>query len=797
MAIKKITGTAGNDSLVGSAGFDNDIDGLGGNDTLIGQAGNDTLRGGLGADSMVGGNGNDTYYVDDVGDKVVEGTGASSGIDTVFTSLAAYTLGANVENGLVWNRTLGAALTGNTLNNALTGGVGNDTLDGGAGNDTLDGGAGADLMKGGTGNDVYYVDSASDVVTELANQGTDLVNTSLAYYQLGANLEAVAVVNEIDPFGNIRDVKLVGNAVGNSFTGGAGNDTIDGGSGADTMRGGLGGDLYYVDNVNDVVIESIDGGNDQVNTSLAYYKAADNIDTVTVWNRNTGSQLVAHDQGMALYGNGGADTLTGGAGQDDLFGQVGNDVLDGSAGADYMWGGGGNDTYYVDNANDVVVERVGQGTADTIYTNAAVYQLSDYIEIANVWHNDIGGKLVANNTGSQLNGSIGVDTLIGGTAGDILNGGSGGDYMQGGLGGDVYFVDNISDIVIENAGEGGDIVHSSLTTYTLAANVDSLDFQDIYSTANLSFTGNDLDNEIVGANGNDTIHGGAGNDRLIEGNYAGATGNDVYYGDAGNDQLMAGTGNDTMYGGTGDDTFYIYDEGDVVIEYANEGNDIVWSTLGLIDLNNASFANIENARAGGPFEGVPGAPLWVNSVLIGNAGDNALYGGTGADTLRGGSGNDYLAGQYGNDWFDGGTGNDFLYGGLSQSPRSFGSDTYVFGSGYGNDTVQDLGYDPTTPLDKETPPTVPEIDILRLLGASTLPSSVTFNRLGASGNDLIVKYNNDASSSLTWANFFLGGNANTSLYRCERIEFESGAPGWDLSTVAGMNQFISTQVHVI
>ena len=57
-----------------------------------------------------------------------------------------------------------------------------------AGNDMLDGGTGNDTMIGGAGNDTYVVDAAGDVVTELAGQGTDTVQSSVSY-TLGANVE--------------------------------------------------------------------------------------------------------------------------------------------------------------------------------------------------------------------------------------------------------------------------------------------------------------------------------------------------------------------------------------------------------------------------------------------------------------------------------------------------------------------------------------------------------------------------------------------------------------------------------
>src|SRR5262249_48872483 len=98
-----IYGGADNDTLRGDAGVDtlsgdigNDIL-LGGadNDVLWGQAGDDTRDGGAGADWMAGGAGNDTYNVDNSMDNVIENPG--EGIDTVHSTLAAYTLAANVE----------------------------------------------------------------------------------------------------------------------------------------------------------------------------------------------------------------------------------------------------------------------------------------------------------------------------------------------------------------------------------------------------------------------------------------------------------------------------------------------------------------------------------------------------------------------------------------------------------------------------------------------------------------------------------------------------------------------------
>jgi hypothetical protein len=80
------------------------------------------LNGGTGADGMTGGDGSDIDYVDSASasDAVVEtnATASTGGSDTVYSSLEAYTLSDNVENGRILATGV-AALTGNGLNNTL------------------------------------------------------------------------------------------------------------------------------------------------------------------------------------------------------------------------------------------------------------------------------------------------------------------------------------------------------------------------------------------------------------------------------------------------------------------------------------------------------------------------------------------------------------------------------------------------------------------------------------------------------------------------------------------------------
>jgi Ca2+-binding RTX toxin-like protein len=179
----QLAGTAhkgiGNDLaniIMGNTALANELQGLAGNDTLTGGEGNDTLKGGSGVDSMIGGLGNDIYYADDANDIAEETTaGAAGGTDTVFSTAASYTLGANVEI----LRLQGAgdlAGTGNGLNNRIFGNGGANLIQGLAGADRLEGGNGGDTLAGGQDNDTMSGGSGADLFRfAAANTGVDTI----------------------------------------------------------------------------------------------------------------------------------------------------------------------------------------------------------------------------------------------------------------------------------------------------------------------------------------------------------------------------------------------------------------------------------------------------------------------------------------------------------------------------------------------------------------------------------------------------------------------------------------------
>ena len=372
-------------SAVSAAGnaLDNVLTGNAASNTLTGGAGNDTLDGGLGTDTMVGGLGNDIYVVNVGTDVTTEN--ANEGIDTVRSDVTR-TLAANFENLTLTGSGVTNG-TGNTLDNVLTGNAANNTLTGDAGNDTLDGGLGVDSLVGGAGDDIYFVDVATDVVTEKANGGMDTVH-SAATWTLANNLENLTLtgVLAINGTGNGADNLLTGNSANNTLTGGAGNDRLDGGAGIDTLVGGAGNDIYVVDVAADVVTEAANAGTDTVLSGVTLTLTSANLEHLTL----TGTSAI-NGTGNAL-----ANALTGNTADNVLTGAAGNDTLDGGAGADTLAGGVGNDTYVLGRGYGAELLQENDATAG----NTDVVQFLAGISSEQIWLRQVGTDLQVSIIGS-------------------------------------------------------------------------------------------------------------------------------------------------------------------------------------------------------------------------------------------------------------------------------------------------------------------------------------------------------------------------------------------------------------
>uniref|UniRef100_A5W572 Animal heme peroxidase n=3 Tax=Gammaproteobacteria TaxID=1236 RepID=A5W572_PSEP1 len=371
------------------------------------------------------------------------------------------TNGANTLTGGAGNDVISGLGGNDTLNglggsDQLFGGIGNDILNGGDdpdflngedGNDTLNGGLGADAMNGGAGNDTFLVDNAGDTVTEALNGGTDQVQTSLASYTLGANVENLTYTGSSAFTGT-------GNALANTLTGGAGNDLLNGGAGADRLVGGVGNDTYVVDDAGDVVVEATGAGTDLVRTTLASHTTTANVENLAytgVGNfTGTGNGLANIIDGGAgndtLSGDGGNDVLNGNAGNDTLNGDAGNDQLFGGLGDDQLRGGGGDDSLDAGGGNDTLLGEAGN---DNLNGGAG----DDSLDGGN--GND---TLQGGDGNDTLFGDVGTDTLIGGAGNDFLNGAAGNDTVVGGAGNDTLIATDGNDVFQFAAGFGNDLI---------------------------------------------------------------------------------------------------------------------------------------------------------------------------------------------------------------------------------------------------------------------------------------------------------------------------------------------------
>ena len=495
------------------------------------------------------------------------------------------TEGADTYRGIDGNDTLNGGLG----DDALFGGNGDDILRGGDGQDLIHGNLGDDQILGGDGNDQIYAGGGNDVVR--GGAGDDRIGGG---YYAGDSDDPTAV---------------------NRLYGEDGNDTISVGEN-DIAEGGRGDDSLYGDG-------TLYGNEGDDQLSASDFRAA--TDSAT-------PELYGGDGDDSLNGGNLRDVLDGGAGTDRIYGDGGDDLILGDLSDNSLSGGDGS---------DVIVLVTGDGSRpapgytfvhggeyygwgerplDTLDLSALAGVLTVDLSIAaaqdigparlfiqsihDVILNGAGGVLLGSELNNGLTGGAGADRLEGRAGDDVLIGGGGADYMAGGVGNDTYHADAL-DQIVELTGEGVDTIVSS-AAYSLntvgAQNVENLT---LTGEQRINAAGNALDNVITGNSATNALSGGAGADRLI--------------------------------GGNGSDVYTVDNLGDVVVELANEGTDLVkagvtW-TLG---------ANVEN--------------LWLVTTrqinAIGNELDNTIKGNDRANVIIGMGGRDLMTGNGGTDRFD-------------------------------------------------------------------------------------------------------------------------------------------------
>ena len=539
--------------------------------------------------------------------------------------------------------------------------------------------------------------------------------------------------------GGEGDDSLDGHSGNDVLHGGEGNDRLYGGAGHDTLDGGAGDDyLEGGDTESDTYLFRAGHGKDMVKDYSYNDEQADTLHFEGAQAEKTAFAREGNDLVVKAYGSddrvalkdyfysdnysryhfqfedsklGREDIIkkafdfTGTENNDRINGWYSDDTIHGGAGDDTLYGHGGNDTLHGDSGNDGL--SGGDGN--------------------DVLHGGEGDDSLGGDSGNDvLHGGEGNDSLYGGAGHDTLEGGAGDDHLEGGS--------YESDTYLFRSGHGKDSVHD-------------YGYDDEQSNT-LHFEGAQAEKTAFAREGNDLVVKAYGSDdRVALKDYFYNDNYSRYHfqfedsklgrediikkafdltGTENNDHLDGWYSDDTIHGGAGDDTFY-----------GNGGNDTLYGDNGNDRLNGGDG----------------------NDVLHGGEGDDALGGDNGDDVLHGGEGNDSLYDGPGHDTLEGGAGDDHLEGG------NYESDTYLFRSGHGKDSVHDYGYD-----DEQS-------NTLHFEGAQA--EKTAFAR---EGNDLVVKaYGSDDRVALK--DYFYNDNYSRYNFQFDDATFKAAElRGKDLPT---------------
>ena len=365
-------------------------------------------------------------------------------------------------------------IRGNEAANVLTGNGGNDQLFGFGGDDTLIGGAGSDRIDGGAGNDTVVFDAIWSGITIVYDSATQTFSFSGSGW-------TDTVVN-VETFVDSAAVRRTA-------------EDLTGGATPPPPPPAPSGTEVSIAAVTASVAEGNGGTSPNIlQFRVALAAAAASAETVS-WSLSGGTATAA-DFSSATSG-----ILSFAAGETEKI--ISLSIV--------------GDT--VTEANEAVRVVLSSPTSGLVLGTAAV--------TATILNDDAAPPAPSTLTGTSSNNTLigtaaadiiyglgGSDTLYGRAGDDIIDGGSGKDKMYGEQGNDIYYVDHKSDVIVEVAGAGSDTVRTALSSYTLAANVENLEYS---GSGSFAGTGNALDNVMRGGSGSDTLNGGLGHDRLFGG----------------------------------------------------------------------------------------------------------------------------------------------------------------------------------------------------------------------------------------------------------------------------------------
>ncbi|EFL89211.1 calcium-binding protein [Ahrensia sp. R2A130] len=572
----------------------------------------------------------------------------------------------------------------------LVGGAGDDILqngyflDGGDGDDvlmpmrggifaaeTLKDGAGVietlvidgATVNGGAGDDIFVVpktglggvtrmtfDGGAD--TDTLTFSNDDVDSSFyglrgftgnSFIDLGLGAPGQALLQEIiaGPLGDVFDITLTGieNVIGT-----LGVDEISGSLVANKLEGRDGKDIIFGRNGDDVLVggkdaDVLDGG--EGFDTVSYY---DSDGAVVI---DLAAQTATGGDAESLGGVGilrdqlsGFESATGTEYNDTLLGDDGVNVLMGLGGNDRLEGLGGNDIIYSGDAT------FGSQPIDALVlpTNPVNESVATAIDLTNRMTLTLNGG----NPNFTQNGEP-VTSVLG--QGD----GTGAHFYK-------ITVDEettkltFNTVAQQGTGGFGAVLKMQVTRPNGVVDdaLGSFGQSQVYGPTSIAlapgeytiriYNNGDPEIPVAGSyefiiraegfpveeqRGMDVLIGGAGTDQLFAGD-----GEDELIGGIDGDLLDGGANNDLMVGGTGNDIYVVRDEGDVVFEEADEGDDIV-DTYVSWDMSD----HVEVLRMQGS-DDIASNGTEQRDLMFGNSGANYINGAGGADVMAGGAGND-------------------------------------------------------------------------------------------------------------------------------------------------------------
>jgi Ca2+-binding RTX toxin-like protein len=600
----------------------------------------------------------------------------------------------------------GEALHGTQYNDEIIAGAGNDALYSGLGRDLLNGGAGTDYLDGGDNLDTAsYRDSFAGVTVNLETGAAS-----------GGHASGDTLVSIERLFGSDHGDVLTGDAGNNLLAGYLGDDVISGGAGDDVIEGGAGADV-------------LDGGDDYDIASYGGSQAGVYVTLQEGATAGTGQGGDAEGDTLtgfeAISGSQHSDYLVGNSEDNMLVGNDGNDFLEGGDGADRLLGGSGTDFAVYSGSGEAI--SINLETGDASGGQAEGDTLDSIENIIGSAHDDV---IIGNGYGNIIEGGAGADTLDGGAGDDAIS------YAESDAGVSV----NLATNTVSGGHAEGDTI-SNFENVIGSNHADVITVQIGSDTVVLAGDGDDIirveDGGTFTPGGRIKIDGGAGVD---EADFAALSGGvNVYnlYNTAG---FFFGWRWSTTHVNFGSDIYNVWaniSAGGVVntSDFSEATTDYEVGVHSVEVLTATRFDDIidfeDNTN-----QQIGDLGFFAQAINAGD-GNDIVRGKTGHDWFKGGAGNDTITGDLGNDIIFGGAGNDVIYGEGSEqihsfatgnlfaffdtSPQTyqdlvdsyspygandridggagndalfgnFGDDTYVFGRGYGSDTIHDEAY---------------------------------------------------------------------------------------------------------